>query len=83
MAGLQRRLDTIREGFERTAPAEVVEVMHAATRELFQEIASSPGLGVGDEAPSFALPDQDGNVVDSKTLLSEGPLVLTLFRGHW
>ena len=27
--------------------------------------------------------DQDGNLVDSAELLAKGPMVVTLFRGHW
>ena len=83
MAGLQQRLDGIRKGFEKKAPPEAVEVMHRATRDLAKVLARNPGLGVGDQAPSFRLPDQDGNLVDSADLLARGPLVVTLFRGHW
>ena len=83
MAHLQRRLDAIRSGFEKQAPPEVLEVMHRATRDLSEAVASEPGLGVGDAAPPFRLPDQDGNMVDSAELLARGPMVVTLFRGHW
>jgi hypothetical protein len=83
MARLQDRLDAIREGFEKQAPPEVLEIMHRATRNLAQAVAQNPGLGVGDKMPPFRLPDQDGNVVASTDLLAKGPLVLNLFRGHW
>ncbi len=83
MAGLQQRLDAIRNGFEKKAPTQALEIMHRATRDLADLLARHPGLGVGDAAPPFRLPDQDGNVVDSRDLLAEGPLVVTLFRGHW
>ena len=83
MALLQHRLDAIRRGFEKQAPAAVLEVMHRATRDLADALAREPGLGVGDAAPPFRLPDQDGNMVDSADLLARGPLVVALFRGHW
>jgi hypothetical protein len=83
MAGLQQRLDAIRRGFEKQAPPEAVEIMHRATRDLADVLERHPGLGVGDALPPFRLPDQDGNVVDSRELISDGPLVLTLFRGNW
>jgi len=83
MARLQDRLDTIRRGFEKQAPPEAIEIMHRATRDLADAVAREPGLGVGDAAPPFRLPDQDGNMVDSADLLARGPLVVTLFRGHW
>ena len=83
MARLQERLDAIRRGVEKQAPPQALEIMHRATRNLADILARDPGLGVGDSAPPFRLPDQDGNVVDSADLLARGPLVVTLFRGHW
>ncbi len=69
--------------FEKTAPPEAFEIMHRATRDLADELTRTPGLGVGDSMPSFQLPDQDGHLVDSADLLARGPLVISLFRGHW
>ena len=83
MATLQTRLEAIRKGFEKQAPPEALETMHRATEDLAARVAQSPGPGVGDAFPPFRLSDQDGNVVDSAGLLAAGPLVVTLFRGHW
>lgn len=83
MAGLQQRLDAIRAGFEKKAPPEAVELMHGSTRDLAGFLEKDGGLGVGDSAPGFRLPDHNGNIVDSTELLGAGPLILTFFRGHW
>ena len=83
MGRLQDTLDAIREAIEREAPAEVVEVVHRATRDVAAEAARRPGLAGGDRAPAFRLPDQHGKEVDSAVLLSRGPLVMSFFRGHW
>ena len=83
MATLEARLDAIRKGFEKKAPPEVVEIMHRATRNLAARLEREPGLGTGDLAPAFRLPDQDGNLVESADPLARGPMVLALFRGHW
>jgi len=83
MARLQERLDAIGKGFEKEAPPEALEIMHRATRDLADAVAREPGLGIGDAAPTFRLPDQDGNSVDSAGLLARGPMVVALFRGHW
>ncbi|MHC4548744.1 MAG: hypothetical protein ACYTEZ_08190 [Planctomycetota bacterium] len=83
MAKLQDRLDALRKGFEKQVPPEALQLMHRATRDLAAQLAQQPGLGIGDPAPPFRLPDQDGNVVDSAEQLARGPLVLTFFRGHW
>lgn len=38
---------------------------------------------VGESAPVFALSDATGTSVSSATLLRQGPLVLTFYRGLW
>ena len=38
---------------------------------------------VGDEAPSFLLPNAEGQLIASEDLLAAGPLVVTFFRGGW
>ena len=41
------------------------------------------GLKSGDKAPEFTGYDQTGKMVQSKTLLENGPLVLVFYRGNW
>lgn len=40
-------------------------------------------LKAGDQAPDFTLPDQTGQLVSLRGLLTRGPVVLTFFRGGW
>ena len=40
-------------------------------------------IKVGDKLPAFTLPNDDGSEVNSDALLANGPLVVTIFRGHW
>lgn len=40
---------------------------------------SNPSLGVGDRAPDFTLPDQDGKAVSLRELLASGCLVLYFY----
>ena len=40
-------------------------------------------LKVGDAAPEFTLPDAFGHEVSLKSLLAEGPLVISFYRGEW
>ena len=88
MAGLQERLDEFRKSFEAgappyNAPHEVIETMHRATAELKAAGIEERALKVGDRAPSFTLFNQDHVAVASADLLSQGPLVVSFFRGHW
>jgi AhpC/TSA family len=41
------------------------------------------GPSLGAPIPGFYLPDQDGHLVSLESLLSDGPLILSLNRGHW
>ena len=41
------------------------------------------GLEVGDKAPFFTGYDQNGKMVQLKTLLEKGPVVLFFYRGKW
>jgi hypothetical protein len=80
---LQERLDTIRTGFEKTAPPEALKIMRRATKALEDSGQAKRVLGEGDTAPEFALNDTLGRNVSSAEMLKRGPLVLTFYRGHW
>ena len=47
------------------------------------EMAASRALSVGDRAPNFALTDLEGRTVRLSSLLADGPVVLTFYRGAW
>ncbi|MEL7083892.1 MAG: peroxiredoxin-like family protein [Cyanobacteria bacterium P01_A01_bin.3] len=81
---LQDKLDAFKADFEANkAPAAAVEAFHRSTRELIDNGNAERALKAGDRAPEFTLPDSDGNLVYSKTLLAKGPLALTFYRGVW
>ena len=81
--GLQDRLDRIRAGFEKQAPAEALAVMHRATEELRGSGILDRALKEGQSAPPFELEDSRGERVGLAGLQEEGPVVVTFFRGHW
>jgi hypothetical protein len=85
---LQERLDEFRKSFESgappyNAPHEVIETMHRATAELKATGIEDRALKVGDRAPGFTLFNQEHVEVSSANLLSQGPVVVSFFRGHW
>lgn len=43
----------------------------------------SDALKLGDKAPSFALPNQQGTLVSLDNLLAKGPVIVTFYRGSW
>ena len=85
---LQAQLDALKASIESGAPPfhvprAAIEAMHRATDELRRSGQAERALGVGACAPRFALPNQDGQIIDSADLLARGPLVISFFRGHW
>jgi peroxiredoxin len=85
---LQAKLDAFKADFEAgkppyNVPASVIETMHRATNELIASGATAKALKAGDRAPSFVLNDPDGRPVAAAGLLSEGPLVVSFYRGVW
>jgi hypothetical protein len=87
MASLQSRLDEFKKAFESGAPPynaehEAIEKMHRATAELKASGIEQQALKIGHRAPSFTLFNQDHVQVSSSDLLRQGPLVISLFRGH-
>ena len=80
---LQDKLDALKKEFEAGVPPEALGVMHRATDDLLYSGIMDKILKVGDKAPGFTLPNQQGEMVSSTDLLGKGPLVLSFYRGVW
>jgi len=83
MTTLQDRLDRIKAGFLSQVPESVTTIIDRATRNLENSGLAEDALGEGDRLPAIALPDQNGETVALAGLIARGPVVLTVFRGHW
>lgn len=64
------------------APPEIIDKIKAAQAEV-EESGVAPGLAVGDVAPDFSLSDATGRAVRLRERLSQGPVVLSFYRGEW
>ena len=80
---LQKKLNGLKKGFVAQAPKEIVEIMHRATDDLEKSGILDGTVKVGDQAPDFALQNADGQEFRLKELLSQGPVVLSFYRGKW
>ena len=80
---LKAKLAKIRETAERNIPEQVWAVMGRKTQELRDSGIMDSVIKVGDPLPAFTLANANGEEVKSRDLLAKGPLVLTIFRGHW
>jgi hypothetical protein len=80
---LQGKLDAQKKGFKEQAPKEAVEIVHRAAEDLSNSGILERAIKVGEKAPNFSLRNASGEEINLKTLLSEGPLVLSFYRGRW
>ena len=81
--GLQDKLDEYKKSFLEKAPPEAVEVMQRATEDLKNSGILDKVLKAGESAPEFSLPDVNGNLVELKSLLGQGSVVISFYRGQW
>jgi cytochrome oxidase Cu insertion factor (SCO1/SenC/PrrC family) len=80
---LKDKLDKLKESFKTRAPQEAQEIMHRATEDLKNSGIMDHVVKIGDKAPDFTLKDTQGREVSLSTLLGDGPVVLTFYRGIW
>lgn len=80
---LKEKLKAQKEKFLTKAPPEAAETMARATAELRDSGITERALNVGQTMPSFELENQAGQKLSSQELLSQGPLVLSFYRGKW
>ncbi|THC44067.1 peroxiredoxin-like family protein [Streptomyces sp. A1499] len=80
---LRDELRDLYENGHRKLPADVLEVMDRGAAELLATRIAESALTTGDRAPRFTLPSATGDEVSLDTLLTEGPVVLTFYRGAW
>ncbi len=80
---LQEKLDKLKAGFEAKAPKDALKIMHRATDDLRNSGIMQGVSKSGDTAPDFELTNAAENVIRLKDLLTNGPLVLSFYRGKW
>jgi hypothetical protein len=89
MASLSDELTAIRRGAEGDGtkpgriPPDFLRIMHRVTADQRASGFRARMPGIGQRAPAFALPNQDGVTVASADLLARGPLIVSFFRGQW
>ena len=80
---LRDELDKQRAATVQKIPEETLSVMVGATRELIASGIAERSTGEGSAAPSFSLPNAQGEPVASESLWEEGPAVVSFYRGGW
>ncbi len=80
---LEEKLADIRAAGAKRMPEETRAIMGRATQQLRESGIMDRVIKVGDPLPAFSLSNANGETVSSADLLAKGPVVLTVFRGHW
>ena len=80
---LAQQLDDLRESLGKQFPADVKATMQEATDQLRGSGIMERIIKVGDQLPDFSLKNVAGDLVTSNSLLAQGAVVLTVFRGAW
>ncbi|KAI9735793.1 MAG: hypothetical protein M1834_001257 [Cirrosporium novae-zelandiae] len=79
---LATQLSAVTENFQQ-APASIKEPIMAATANFKASYKPASAIQVGDTLPEFCLSDALGKEVTSASLLAQGPLLITFYRGEW
>jgi peroxiredoxin len=80
---LQQQIDEfIAEGAS-WLPGDLLQDLLLPIGQLINSGAVEKALKEGAQAPDFALPDARGTAVTLSHLLTQGPVVMTFYRGQW
>lgn len=77
--GLIQALDRVRDGLG----VQSADALENAARELLDDNHALRSLQAGETVNDFELPDATGRNVKLSQYLSDGPVVLTFYRGGW
>ncbi len=76
------RLNVFAQAVRQELPAAAAVVDRLVER-LAANGAGEAAPQLGDLLPLFALPDEQGHIVNLRDLLRSGPTIVTFHRGHW
>ncbi len=77
--GLQARID---QTMVDMIPVDVQEMIDRMVQDL-EARGATPGVEIGEAAPTFSAPNAVGEVVSLDDRLAGGPVVLSFYRGGW
>ncbi|RPF38012.1 peroxiredoxin-like family protein [Streptomyces sp. TLI_185] len=83
MTSLNTELRAFYAARQQQIPAEIRAIMQRAGQELADSGRADRALTVGAQAPRFNLPTATGQTLALDDLLTDGPVVLTFYRGAW
>jgi len=64
-------------------PADKFAIFNDDAKQLNRTHTSPLSIKSGDRAPNFSLPNAHGKIINLQDLLTQGPVVITFYRGVW
>ena len=83
MASLAEQLNKIVEGAKSRIPPDKLAVMEQVTQDQYKSGLLDGVIKPGAPLPPFSLSNSRGEMVESKDLLAQGAVVISVFRGSW
>jgi peroxiredoxin len=80
---LKFELAKVNENFMKVAPKDIIDLFKRQAEKLAHKEIEKTALKLGDKLPDFELENSIGEKINSYDLLSNGPLVISFYRGKW
>lgn len=80
---LKAQIDAYNVQKEAKLPADVLALMNTTNAELIAQHIKDNALQVGQKVTNFSLANHQGNTVELATLLKQGPVIISFYRGGW
>jgi peroxiredoxin len=80
---LQQSLDAKKAEFAKMVPEEMITLFEDGIDQITASGVLETALKEGKTAPDFELPNAFGEMINLSSLLKNGPVVLTWYRGGW
>ncbi|MEK6266287.1 MAG: AhpC/TSA family protein [Clostridium sp.] len=80
---LKFELTKVNENFMKVAPKDIIDLFKRQAEKLAHKEIEKTALKLGDKLPDFELENSIGEKINSYDLLSNGPLVISFYRGKW
>lgn len=80
---LQDEINGLLNKVRQNLPPATAAIMAGAMKKLQESGITDHSHRKGDSAPAFELPNVRGEMVSSSSLLNQGPLVVSFYRGSW
>ena len=80
---IKEEIEALEKELVEKVPAERLKTSEEGIELAKRSGIAEKALKVGDKAPDFKLPNASGKIVRLSTLLKDGPVVVTWYRGAW